>query len=178
MKQLLTSTFTKCSKISYSPNLNSKNILFIHSIFFHSRDISFYYFIQKKVKKSFFSAGFFTNKRTKLKEIVQDENIKRHKIKMLPRIVTNFQFLLILLLSIASMCYAQDNAQLTISRSLRRCYQDRNIFERDNRLPMTPQMLIELIRKVEDHPTFTLDMRQLATSMLFAFKQDGIRRKY
>lgn len=92
--------------------------------------------------------------------------------------MTNFQFLLLLLLSIASLSYAQDNAQLTISRALRRCYQDRNIFERDNRLPMTPQMLIELIRKVEDHPSFTLDMRQLATSMLFAFKQDGIRRKY
>ncbi|CAG9800609.1 unnamed protein product [Chironomus riparius] len=94
---------------------------------------------------------------------------------MLLRIVTNFQFLLLVLLSIALSSYAQDNAQLTIARALRRCYQDRNIFERDNRLPMTPQMLIELIRKVEDHPSFTLDMRQLATSLLFAFKQDGIR---
>lgn len=91
------------------------------------------------------------------------------------RIVKNIQLLLLLLLSIASLSTAQDNAQNTIARALRRCYQDRNIFERDNRLPMTPQMLVELIRRVEDQPTFTLNIRQMATSMLFYFRQDGIR---
>lgn len=85
--------------------------------------------------------------------------------------------LLVLLISIASLSHAQDNAQNIIARALRGCYSDRSIFERDNRLPMTPQMLIELIRKVEDSPRFTLNMRQLSTSLLFYFKQDGIRRK-
>lgn len=96
---------------------------------------------------------------------------------MLLRIVTSFQLLLLVLFSIASLSHAQDNAQLTIARALRRCYQDRSIFERDSRLPMTPQMLIELIRKVEDNSGYALNMRQLATSLLFYFKQDGIRRK-
>jgi hypothetical protein len=84
---------------------------------------------------------------------------------------------LLLLFIAATLIDAQDNAQPRIAPALRRCYQDRAIFERDSRLPMTPQMLIELIRKVEDSPGFTLNMRQLATSILFRFKQDGILRK-
>lgn len=78
----------------------------------------------------------------------------------------------------ASLSAAQENAQPRIAPALRRCYENRQIFERDNRLPMNPNMLVELIRKVEDSPGFTLDMRQLSSSILFRFKQDGIIRKY
>lgn len=85
--------------------------------------------------------------------------------------------LLLLLVFNLSFISSQDNAQPRIAPALRRCYQNRAIFERDNRLPMTPQMLIELIRKVEDSSGFTLNMRQLATSLLFRFKQDGILRE-
>lgn len=84
----------------------------------------------------------------------------------------------IILLIYTSLSTAQENAQPRIAPALRRCYESREIFERDNRLPMTPGMLVELIRKVEDSPGFTLNMRQLATSILFRFKQDGILRKY
>lgn len=84
----------------------------------------------------------------------------------------------IILLVYASLCAAQENAQPRIAPALTRCYENRNFFERDERLPMNPNMLIELIRKVEDSPGFTLNMRQLATSILFRFKQDGIVRKY
>lgn len=83
----------------------------------------------------------------------------------------------IVLLVYASL-NAADNTQPRIAPALNRCYANRQIFERDNRLPMTPGMLVELIRKVEDSPGFTLNMRQLATSILFRFKQDGILRKY
>lgn len=82
--------------------------------------------------------------------------------------------LLLLLYAIINLSTAQDNAQPRIAPALRRCYESRHIFERDNRLPMNPNMLVELIRKVEDSPGFTLNMRQLATSILFRFKQDGI----
>lgn len=84
----------------------------------------------------------------------------------------------IVLLVYASFCAAQENAQPRIAPALNRCYANRTTFERDNRLPMNPNMLVELIRKVEDSPGFTLNMRQLATSILFRFKQDGILRKY
>lgn len=91
--------------------------------------------------------------------------------------ISKFSTLLILLYAI-NLSLAQDNAQPRIAPALRRCYENRDIFERDNRLPMNPNMLVELIRKVEDTPGFTLNMRQLATSIIFRFKQDGIICEY
>lgn len=77
---------------------------------------------------------------------------------------------------------AQDNpspnSQPRVAPALQECYRRRDIFERDNRLPMTPNMLIELIRRVEDSPGFTLNIQQFTTSLLHRFKQDGIVRKY
>lgn len=90
--------------------------------------------------------------------------------------MSKFSIILLLIYSI-NLSVAQDNAQPRIAPALRRCYEQRHIFERDNRAPMNPNMLVELIRKVEDSPGFTLNMRQLATSILFRFKQDGIIRK-
>lgn len=83
-----------------------------------------------------------------------------------------------LILLFATTCIAQEitspNAMPRVSPALQECYRRRELFERDNRLPMTPNMLIELIRKVEDSPGFTLNIQQLATSLLHRFKQDGI----
>lgn len=88
---------------------------------------------------------------------------------------------LLLLLAVSS-CMAQENnatpnAQPRVAPALQECYRRRDIFERDNRLPMTPNMLIELIRKVEDSPGFTLNIQQLTTSLLHRYKQDGIIRE-
>uniref|UniRef100_A0A182MR66 Uncharacterized protein n=1 Tax=Anopheles culicifacies TaxID=139723 RepID=A0A182MR66_9DIPT len=71
---------------------------------------------------------------------------------------------------------AQENVLTRVAPSLLECYQNAHIFERDNRLPMTMNMLIELIRKVEDTPGFQQDIRQLAISILHRFRQDGIVR--
>lgn len=91
------------------------------------------------------------------------------------------KFLTYSLLLFVSTCLAQDNttpnAQPRVAPALQECYRRREIFERDNRLPMTPNMLIELIRKVEDSPGFTLNIQQLTTSILHRFKQDGIIRE-
>lgn len=81
-----------------------------------------------------------------------------------------------LLATIPCYVWAQENAQTRIANSLVECYQDSLVFERDNRLPMTSQMLIELIRKVEDSNEFTGDIRQLAVQMVHRFRQDGIER--
>ncbi|XP_049298889.1 uncharacterized protein LOC125771851 isoform X2 [Anopheles funestus] len=71
---------------------------------------------------------------------------------------------------------AQENVLTRVAPSMLECYENGHIFERDNRLPMTMNMLIELIRKVEDSPGFQQDIRQLAISMLHRFRQDGIVR--
>ncbi|CRL03128.1 CLUMA_CG016448, isoform A [Clunio marinus] len=75
-------------------------------------------------------------------------------------------------------CLAQDNvspnAQPRVAPHLQECYRQRDIFERDNRLPMTPQLLIELIRRAEDFPGTNLNLQQFTSSLLHRFKQDGI----
>lgn len=55
-------------------------------------------------------------------------------------------------------------------------HQNRDIFERDNRLPSNINMLIELIRKVEETPGINLDMRQMALALTHRFRLDGIER--
>uniref|UniRef100_A0A336MV53 CSON008067 protein n=1 Tax=Culicoides sonorensis TaxID=179676 RepID=A0A336MV53_CULSO len=71
---------------------------------------------------------------------------------------------------------AQENAQTRIPKSLEECYRDRNIYERDNRLPMTINTLIELIKKIEDTPGLNMDIRELAVTLIHRFKQDGIEK--
>lgn len=71
---------------------------------------------------------------------------------------------------------AQENAQTRIPVSLAECYENPAIYERDNRLPATINTLIELIRKIEDSPGYTQDLRQVATSILHRFRLDGIER--
>lgn len=68
----------------------------------------------------------------------------------------------------------QENAQTRIPNSLRECYENPEIFERDNRLPATINTLIDLIRKIEDSTDFTPDIRQVAVSLLHRFRMDGI----
>ncbi|XP_050080179.1 uncharacterized protein LOC126567880 [Anopheles maculipalpis] len=71
---------------------------------------------------------------------------------------------------------AQENVLTRVAPSMLECYENAQLFERDNRLPMTMNMLIEMIRKVEDSPGFQQDIRQLTISMLHRFRQDGIVR--
>lgn len=72
--------------------------------------------------------------------------------------------------------HGQENVQTRVAPSLLECYENPVLFERDNRLPMTMNMLIELVRKVEDSPEFNQDMRQLSIALLHRFRQDGIVR--
>lgn len=88
---------------------------------------------------------------------------------------STFTFVVILLLSM-EVCRSQDNVQTRIPNQLTECYTNPNIMERDNRLPMNVNMLIELIRKIEDTPGFNQDIRQLAVSLIHRFRMDGIER--
>lgn len=75
-----------------------------------------------------------------------------------------------------STCWAQENAQTRIPLSLAECYEDPYLLNRDNRLPLTLNTLIELIRKVEDTPGFNQDIRQMAAGLLQRFRLDGIEQ--
>lgn len=83
--------------------------------------------------------------------------------------------LILAVLSISAVT-GQENAQTRIPHSLMECYEDALVFERDNRLPMTTNILIELIRKIEDSNDFTGDIRTLAVQLVHRFRQDGIER--
>lgn len=83
----------------------------------------------------------------------------------------------LLLLSIAYACVAQqDNVQFRIPNALEECYRNVELNERDNRLPSNINILIELIRKIEDTPGANVDMRQVATTLVHRFRMDGIER--
>lgn len=72
------------------------------------------------------------------------------------------------------LVHGQENAQTSIPSSLSECYENPEIYERDNRLPATINMLIELIRKIEDSADYTQDIRQVAVALLHRFRMDGI----
>lgn len=81
-----------------------------------------------------------------------------------------------IVLSVCPDCNGQENTQTRIPISLAECYTIPEILNRDGRLPMNTNMLIELIRKIEDSPGFTQDIRTLSTSLVHRFRLDGIER--
>lgn len=93
-----------------------------------------------------------------------------------PRNAVTISVLMLALCILVLDVRAQENAQTRIPTSLAECYENPAIYERDNRLPATISTLIELIRKIEDAPGYTQDLRQVATSILHRFRLDGIER--
>ncbi|XP_067008368.2 uncharacterized protein [Anabrus simplex] len=61
-----------------------------------------------------------------------------------------------------------------IPSHLLECYQNPSLYDRQNRLPMTMDMLIELIWTIENYPEFQMDMQSLALSLIHMFRVDGI----
>lgn len=90
--------------------------------------------------------------------------------------MTTFLLIATIILGALLPTQGQENVQTRVAPSLLECYENPMLFERDNRLPMTMNMLIELIRKVEDAPEFNQDMRQLSIALMHRFRQDGIVR--
>lgn len=83
--------------------------------------------------------------------------------------------ILIVMFSICNqIVYCQENAQTRIPNSLTECYENPEIYERDYRLPATMSTIIELIRKIEDTPEFSSDIRKVVISLLHRFRLDGI----
>lgn len=64
-----------------------------------------------------------------------------------------------------SGAFALETTQTGVALSLMECYNDSTITQKDNKLPMTMNVLIELVRKAEKSQQPT-DLRLLSTSML------------
>lgn len=85
----------------------------------------------------------------------------------------------VLLLCIVYTCTGQQqqpNVQFRIPAALDECYRIPALFNRDSRLPSNINILIELIRKIEDTPHSNVDIRQVAATLVHRFRMDGIER--
>lgn len=82
----------------------------------------------------------------------------------------------ILFLGFILLCALSENSEITSSVPdvLQTCY--RRNFSVISRPPLTMQLLIEMLRKVELNDMYNIDTRTLATSMLHGIIFDGIQR--
>ncbi|XP_071872953.1 uncharacterized protein [Bombus fervidus] len=69
---------------------------------------------------------------------------------------------------------AQENAARNLSPSLRECYDNKYLLEKDNRLPHTLNTFIAILRKIENTEGLNMDLRSLSVALLHRFRQDGI----
>ncbi|XP_076243989.1 uncharacterized protein LOC143185138 [Calliopsis andreniformis] len=70
--------------------------------------------------------------------------------------------------------HGQENAVRNLSPSLRECYENKYLLQRDNRLPHTLNTFLAILRKIENTPGLNMDLRSLSVALLHRFRQDGI----
>lgn len=78
----------------------------------------------------------------------------------------NVVILLVLLLSSVVKISGQGYGK-TLSPFLMECYSEPNLLDRNNLPPMTLPVMLDIIRKIEDHPNSVGDMRQISTAIIF-----------
>ncbi|XP_011055834.1 PREDICTED: uncharacterized protein LOC105146903 [Acromyrmex echinatior] len=69
---------------------------------------------------------------------------------------------------------AQENTYRSITSTLRECYENKDLLEKDNRLPHTLNTLIAILRKIENIESQNMDLRALTVAIMHRFRQDGI----
>ncbi|KAG8034692.1 hypothetical protein G9C98_007768 [Cotesia typhae] len=77
-------------------------------------------------------------------------------------------------IGIFSCVQTQENALRKLSSGLLECYNSSFVVLKDNHLPYTMDTFIAILRKIEDSPSFNMDLRQFTVSLLHRFRQDGI----
>lgn len=78
------------------------------------------------------------------------------------------------LLAIMDTAHAQMTAEANVAPDLRECYTDPELLNRNNLPPVTIQVLIDIIQRIEDNPNVNVDLRVLAVLLLHTYRQDGI----
>lgn len=107
-------------------------------------------------------------------------NLKNLRLYFYQMIGTSSSLMLVALLLLIAprppAANGQENVRTQIPSTLTECYTLPDIVDRDSRLPSNINLLIELIRKVEDWPSNNMDIRQLASTLVHRFRMDGIER--
>ncbi|KAJ8736414.1 hypothetical protein PYW08_007070 [Mythimna loreyi] len=80
----------------------------------------------------------------------------------------------IFLVAALGSAQGQQTAQTRVADSLSECYSNPVLADRNNLPPVTMQVLIDIIRKIEDNPNVNMDLRQLSSVLLHTYRQDGI----
>ncbi|XP_033334881.2 uncharacterized protein LOC117225429 [Megalopta genalis] len=70
--------------------------------------------------------------------------------------------------------WGQENAIRNLSPSLKECYDNKFLLQRNNRLPHTLNTFISILRKIENVEGLNMDLRTLSVALLHRFRQDGI----
>lgn len=78
----------------------------------------------------------------------------------------NMYWLPLFLAVLTGGAHAQLTAQTSVAPELRECYQDPLLVNRNNLPPTTIQVLIDIIRKIEDDPNVTMNMNLREISAL------------
>lgn len=73
--------------------------------------------------------------------------------------------------------FAQENIYRSVASTLKECYENKYLLEKDNRVPHTLNRLIGILQKIEDSPELKMkDLRTLVVGIMHRFRQDGIER--
>lgn len=71
--------------------------------------------------------------------------------------------------------FAQDTYR-NVASTLRECYENRYLLEKDNRLPHTLNTLIAILEKIENTENLNMDLQSLTIGIMHRFRQDGIEK--
>ncbi|XP_070159046.1 uncharacterized protein [Polyergus mexicanus] len=71
--------------------------------------------------------------------------------------------------------FAQDTYR-NVASTLRECYENRYLLEKDNRLPHTLNTLIAILEKIENKENLNMDLQSLTIGIMHRFRQDGIEK--
>ncbi|XP_025994720.2 uncharacterized protein LOC105203338 [Solenopsis invicta] len=72
--------------------------------------------------------------------------------------------------------FAQEIAYRNVPTTLRECYENKYLLEKDNRLPHTLNTLITILQKIENGTKDSMDLRTLTVKIMHRFRQDGIEK--
>lgn len=65
--------------------------------------------------------------------------------------------------------HGQENALRNLPPSLRECYENKYLLERDNRLPHTLETFVAILRKIENTEGLNMDLRSLSVALLHRY---------
>lgn len=66
----------------------------------------------------------------------------------------------------SSVVSAGINTEAVLSPFLKECYSETKLLDRNYLPPMTLPVLLDILRKIEDHPSILGNMRQIATGIV------------